>query len=183
MEPIELADLRIIKTQIGRPPRGVVAIPCRCSYGYPQVVSVYPMIERKPFPTLYWLTCPFLSRAVGRLEASGWVTRLEERIAQDDELRGAFHDAHARYVAERSSLLKDADRWMLNECGFAQSLTERGIGGISDRDRVKCLHLHVAHALADENPIGRIVLDALERIECSENEVICSVPEGTEQTL
>jgi len=183
MEPIELADLRIIEKQIGRTPRGVVAIPCRCSYGYPQVVTVYPMIEGKPFPTLYWLTCPFLSRAVGRLEARGWVARLEERIAQDDEFRAAVHDAHARYVSGRTSLLSEIDWLMLDGCGFAESLTERGIGGISDRDRVKCLHLHVAHELADANPIGRIVLDALERIECSEDEAICSAPEGTEQIL
>lgn len=183
MESITLADLDVIERQIGRRPRGVISISRRCSYGYPQVLGVYPLVDRAPFPTCYWLSCPFLSKAVDRLEARGWVSALERRMAEDEELRSAMGSAHGRYVESRMSLLSEEDRLAISRLGFAESLTERGIGGIADRDRLKCLHLHVAHELADANPIGRTVLDALGRHECTSEEVICSAPERTEQTL
>ena len=183
MEPIALADERVIERQIGRAPRGVVGIPWRCSYGFPQVVTVYPLVDEAPFPTSYWLTCPYLSLAVDRLEAVGWISRLEDRMAGDERLRLAMDAAHDRYVVERVSMLSAADRSAVERLGFAESLTGRGIGGIADRNRLKCLHLHVAHELADANPIGRFVLDALNRRECPPKEVICSTPEGAEQIL
>jgi len=183
MESIALADERVIERQIGRPPRGVVGIPRRCSYGFPQVVTVYPLIDETPFPTIYWLTCPYLSLAIDRLEAGGWISRLEDRMVGDEGLRAAMDAAHGRYVAERISMLSVADRSTVERLGFMQSLTRRGIGGIADRKRLKCLHLHVAHELADANPIGRLVLGLLERHDCRPEEVICSAPERAEQIL
>lgn len=183
MEPIALTDLRAIKRQIGRTPRGVTAIRRRCSHGFPQVLVVYPLVEGAPFPTVYWLSCPFLCLAVDRLEADGWVSVLERRMAEERALRTAMRLAHERYVDQRMALLAEEDRLALGRLGFTESLAQRGIGGIADRDCLKCLHLHVAHELADANPVGRIVLDTLERQECVSEEVICSTPEGTEQIL
>ena len=40
------------------------------------------------------------------------------------------------------------------EAGVAAALRERGIGGIANRDSVKCLHLHYAHHLARGSAIG-----------------------------
>jgi len=40
--------------------------------------------------------------------------------------------------------------------------------------RLKCLHLHAAHALVSENPIGKIVLDLLDHRACPAEDVICS---------
>ncbi len=54
------------------------------------------------------------------------------------------------------------------------ALTQRGIGGIANFARIKCLHLHAAHALVDENPIGRIVLESVTQRECLPDEVICT---------
>jgi hypothetical protein len=183
VEPIALTDLRIIERQLGRPPRGVVDVPVRCSYGYPQVLTVYPLVDGAPFPTSFWLSCPYLSLAVDRLEAAGWVSKLERRMVEERALRESMREAHERYVRARLSLLTAADRRALEHRGFAESLEKRGVGGIADRDRLKCLHLHVAHAMVDANAIGRIVLDRLGRRECLPENVICSAPEGTEQTL
>ncbi|MBU0595876.1 DUF501 domain-containing protein [Candidatus Bipolaricaulota bacterium] len=161
MESIPLTDLRVLEQQIGRRPRGVVSIPRRCSYGFPQVARVYPLIDGAPFPTVYWLSCPLLALAVDRLEAAGWVSVLEQQMAEDEKLRRAMRSAHDRYVEQRISLLSERDHLLLGRLGVAGSVTERGIGGIADRNRLKCLHLHVAHELADANPIGRIVLNTL----------------------
>jgi len=173
MEPIALTDLAVIGAQIGRRPRGVLGIPVRCDYGYPQVVRVRPVIGDEPFPTLYWLTCPFLSRRIDHLEANGWVARLEARLAEDATLQVAMGRAHQRYIKARAALLKPAEREQLHKSGRAAALLERGIGGIADRRWLKCLHLHAAHALVDDNPVGATVLDMLEERQCSSDAVIC----------
>ncbi len=174
MERISVSDLDLIAAQIGRRPRGVTGIPIRCSYGYPQVVRVRPLIDGEPFPTLYWLTCPHLCREIDRLEADGWVGRLERRIAADDALGRGMEEAHRRYVEQRAAQLTGDDRRALDERGQSESLLVKGIGGIADRKRLKCLHLHVAHALGDANPIGDLVLEMLPTTECSPEQVICS---------
>jgi len=141
------------------------------------VIRVHPVVAGKPFPTLYWLTCPFLSKEIGHLEAAGWVKRLEARMAEEDDLRIAMHEAHRRTCAQRDGLLSAEDKDVLAEAGARLGFHGRGIGGISDWDRLKCLHLHAAHALADENPIGSIILRRLPSLECSPQQVICSAYE------
>eukprot|EP00124_Ichthyophonus_hoferi_P000475 Ihof_evm5s18 gene=Ihof_evmTU5s18 len=43
----------------------------RCATGHPQVVRVYPIVDGKPFPNTYWLTCNNLMGQISRLEISG----------------------------------------------------------------------------------------------------------------
>ncbi|MFC2079030.1 DUF501 domain-containing protein [Candidatus Bipolaricaulota bacterium] len=177
MESKALNDREIVAAQIGRSPRGQFAVSVRCSYGYPEVICVHPVLQGKPFPTLFWLTCPFLAKEIDHLEAAGWVKRLENRLTESTDLRSAVHQAHQRYCRQRDDLLSIEDRAALEADGTIGGLTERGIGGISDWDRLKCLHLHVAHELADENPIGSMVLSMLPARECSPKQVICSAYE------
>ncbi|MCK5828084.1 DUF501 domain-containing protein [Candidatus Bipolaricaulota bacterium] len=174
MESQNLNDRVVITAQLGRAPRGTFFVSVRCSYGYPQVIRVHPMIDGKPFPTLYWLTCPFLSREIGHLEAAGWVKQLEARMAEDSELRSAMHRAHRSTCNQRNQLLSADEKAALVAEATLVGLEGRGIGGIADWDRLKCLHLHAAHALADVNPIGSIVLHALPSIECPPQQVTCS---------
>ena len=174
MDRVTVADLETISWQIGRRPRGVRAVAKRCSFGFPQAIQVMPVIADAPFPTLFWLTCPHLLREVSRLEADGWVGRLEARIASDDALAGEMADAHRRYIALRDGLLTPEAREQLIAQGWYDALNERGIGGLSDRTRLKCLHLHVAHELGESNPVGAIVLQQLAEPECSEKKGICS---------
>jgi hypothetical protein len=181
MERVTAEDTRSVGLQLGRKPRGLTGIASRCRYGYPQVVRVHPMVEGKPFPTLYWLTCPFLRLEIDRLEADGWVGRLEDRVASSPRLRRELAEARRAYVAERLAQLRAEDVEHLERSGMLWSLRERGIGGISEPERIKCLHLHVAHALADSNPIGEMALDLVSSIECPPEKVICSALGGAEQ--
>ena len=173
MEPVSLKDKRIIEKQLGRIPRGLLGIECRCRYGYPQVVTVYPLIEGKPFPTIFWLTCPYLTKAIDHLEAEGWVKRMEAELRADEGLALCLQEAHKAYIAEREGLLSSEDHAFLEQARMLKGLLEKGIGGTADFSRVKCLHLHVAHALARENPIGELILQALPKHACPPNEVIC----------
>jgi len=174
MEQLSLSDERVIARQIGRMPRGLLGIERRCPHGFPQVVRVHPFVEGKPFPTLFWLTCPFLTKQIDHLEAEGWIKKLDGQIEHDQALAASLREAHRAYITERNRLLSPEDRASLEETGILKDLLEKGIGGTADFMRVKCLHLHVAHALVRDNPIGDRVLDALSEHACPPKQVICS---------
>ena len=84
------------------------------------------------FPTLYYLTCARLNSRIGGLEADGRMREMTERLDTDPELADAYRRAHESYLAERDAI---------EPLG-----TQVTAGGMPDR--VKCLHVHVAHALA-----------------------------------
>jgi hypothetical protein len=162
-EPASARDRAIVARQLGRDPRGEIAIAARCTYGLPAVVRTSPELDSgEPFPTLFYLTCPVAVRAVGRVEASGKMREYEERLANDSELRAEYEAAHRHYVEMRDSI-KGLGR-------------DESAGGMPVR--VKCLHALYAHELADANPIGRAVRDEVEPLECP-GECVTEGPDGT----
>ncbi len=134
--------------QLGRPPRGLRRIAHRCPCGLPDVVETSPRLEDgSPFPTLYYLTCPRASAAVGRIEATGRMRELTAELAADPELAASHAAAHEDYLRRRDAI---------------EVLPGRvSAGGMPDR--VKCLHVLVAHELAvpGSNPIGRQCVDEM----------------------
>jgi hypothetical protein len=139
---VSAADLEIVAQQLGRTPRGTRAIASRCPSGHPNVVQTNPRLpDGTPFPTMFYLTCPKLNSLVSTLEGSGLMKEQTERLAVEPELAAAYQRAHESYLAERDAI---------------ESLgTQVTAGGMPSR--VKCLHVHVAHALAKGpgvNPFG-----------------------------
>jgi len=133
----EAIDLAVAARQLGRPLAGrVIAVAKRCSYGQPQVLVTYPLLEatehntaehagdagpcceptlegpptRIPFPTVFWLTCPHLRSAVATLESRGMIEDVRCRIREDAEFRQEYEDANTRYASQRMGLLDAADR-------------------------------------------------------------------------
>ena len=149
--PITEADLAVVEEQLGRPPRGVVAIAARCVCGRPTVVRTAPRLpDGTPFPTTYYLTHPGAVVAASRLEASGLMREMTERLAADEYLAAAYRAAHEHYLAQRAGP------------GDVPEIAGISAGGMPTR--VKCLHVLVAHALAagpGVNPLGD---EALERM-------------------
>ncbi len=146
------ADLDCIEMQLGRTPRDVHTIAFRCPCGEPAVVETPPRLsDGTPFPTFYYATCPRLTGAISTLESSGLMGKMNERLAVDAELGGAYAAAHDDYIAARSAL------------GIMVPEVENiSAGGMPDR--VKCLHSLVAHSLAagpDVNPLGDEALSQL----------------------
>jgi len=175
-------DLTVIAWQIGRVPKGVLAIACDCPYGYPQVTVNHPLRRDggsfEVFPTLFWLTCPFLTEEVARLEAAGGVKRLEALLREDPDLARKYARAHAAYRRERLSYLSEGDRGFLLEKGVWEAV-ETGVAGLRNPLRVKCLHAQLAHFLArGENPIGRLVAEELPRLFCPPDQVLCRKAEA-----
>jgi hypothetical protein len=148
-ETPEAEDLRAIRWQLGREPRGVLGVAARCPCGDPCVVSTAPRLEDgTPFPTTYYVTCPRLASAIGSLEGRGLMREMEHRLGTDDELRKRYRIAHDRYLAERSTL------------GEVPEIEGISAGGMPQR--VKCLHVLAGQSLASGsgiNPLGDEVLD------------------------
>lgn len=128
------ADLDIVKEQLGRPPRGVLAIAYRTPDARPAVVKTAPRLpDGTPFPTLYYLTDPRLTAEASRLEVAHVMKWMEARLASDVELAEDYQRAHDYYLVKRNEI---------EDLG-----TEFSGGGMPDR--VKCLHVLIAYALAE----------------------------------
>ena len=72
--PASDADKDIVKRQLGRFPRGMVAVGARCACGRPLAVITRPCLEDgTPFPTTCYLTSPEAVKASSHLEAQGFM--------------------------------------------------------------------------------------------------------------
>jgi hypothetical protein len=136
-------DRAVVGRQLGRDPRAFRRVAVRCPYGRPAVTEQEPYDDRgDPFPTTYYLTCPQLVAAVSRLEAVGGVERWSRAAADDPELAASLAGAQD----EQRSLRRDLAAGRTGRDDGAS--LELGIGGAGRHGSLKCLHAHVAYALA-----------------------------------
>lgn len=150
-------QLAMIAEQIGREPKGLVGISVATEAGVPLVLQMRSLVENVPFPTLYWLSSKELCKAIGQIEGKGWVKEIETRLQQDAELKEAFLQNQKAYVARRWELMLPQDKQRIDALGFTEMFERYGIGGISQWDKVRCLHMQYAHHLADGNVIGALM--------------------------
>lgn len=123
-------DRGIVSGQLGRPADPFRRVARRCPHGFPAVTEQPPFTASgRPFPTTYYLTCPWLVAAVSRLEADGGVARYRRDAAEDEALGASLAEADAEQRRIRPEL-------------------DVGIGGTREPGSVKCLHAHAAFALA-----------------------------------
>jgi len=151
-------DRALVERQLGRPPRAFHRVARRCPYGVPAVTEQAPYDDAgDPFPTSYYLTCPHLVAAVSRLEAAGGVERWGAAVEDDPALAESLE----RATAEQRELRRGLAAGRSGRDG-GDSL-ELGIGGSANPTRLKCLHAHVAYALARPGyELGERILSELE---------------------
>jgi uncharacterized protein len=144
-------DHAVISRQLGRPARAVRAISVRCPFGVPAVTEQEPFDDDgHPFPTTYYLTCPWLVGAISRLEADGGVARWSKEADADPELRQSLEAAD------------DEQRRIRPELPGAIAGRRRG-GGL------KCLHAHAAWALARPGyALGERILAEVGELWCAD---------------
>lgn len=146
--PATEADLAQMAQDLGRVPRGVWAIGARDREGMPLVAVTMPRLDDgTPFPTLFYLTSPELTKACSTLEAEHFMEELAERLRDDVDFGAAYARAHDDYLRRRACL------------GDVPEIENFSAGGMPDR--VKCIHAVVAHSLAvgpGVNPAGDAAL-------------------------
>ncbi|HVD26144.1 MAG TPA: DUF501 domain-containing protein [Gaiellaceae bacterium] len=136
-------DRAVVERQLGRTPRAFLRVASRCPFGAPAVTLQAPYDSAgEPFPTTFYLTCRHLVAAVSRLEAAGGIERWTAAVASDDALAASLRGA----TEEQRSVRRDLAAGQVGQEGGAS--LELGIGGSSRPEKLKCLHAHVAFALA-----------------------------------
>ena len=144
---------------LGREPRGLREVPVLDKDGQPAVIRVAPLVDGKPFPTLFWLVDPELCYRIDQAEASGLIQHFQGRVDGDDVLRAAMTADHQDYISLRNQYMDDAERQSLQDLGYYEILQTRGVGGIADFTRIRCLHTWYGAHLVKANTIGKL-LDA-----------------------
>ena len=157
--PATQDQVAVVNRQLGRYPRGMVAVGARCVCGNPLAVVTRPQLEDgTPFPTTCYLTSPEAVKAVSRLEADGIMADWNTELGADPDLANAYCRAHELYLAFRSAL---AQRLGDDESHIA------GISAGGMPKRVKCLHALTAQSLVmgpGVNPLGDRVLDLVRQV-------------------
>jgi uncharacterized protein len=150
---VDERDRALVSCQLGRPARGNPAIVHRCGFGLPTVVRVDPRLDDgTPFPTTFWLTCPVMRSAVGRLEADHAMVGLNERLEREPAFAADYAAAHERYLDARATLGDPLPGGP-------------GAGGMPRH--IKCLHVHAAHHLASgDNVVGEWTVGAARPVPC-----------------
>jgi uncharacterized protein len=136
-------DRAVVARQLGRSPRAFGRVVTRCPWAFPAVTEQVPYdAGGEPFPTTYYLTCRHLVSAIARIEAAGGVERWSQAVAREETLAASLRAATEEQRRVRHGL---AGRVRGRDGGRSLDL---GIGGSSSSGSLKCLHAHVAYALA-----------------------------------
>ena len=144
---------------LGREPRGLEAIAVAGPAGEPRVIRVASLVEDKPFPTLFWLVDPDLCYRIDQQEATGLIARFQAQIDADPELCRRLREDHRAHIALREGFMSPSVRRRLQELNFAEALAGRGIGGIANFTRIRCLHTWYGAHLVVPNTVGRMLDD------------------------
>lgn len=151
-------DREIVARQLGREPRAFRRVVRRCPFGLPAVTEQHPYApDGEPFPTTYYVTCRYLVAQISRLEADGGVERWTARAAEDPDLAAS----RARADGEQRKIRRELAGAETGRDGGAS--LDSGVGGASRIGSLKCLHAHVAFALAQPGyALGERILDDVE---------------------
>jgi hypothetical protein len=142
-------DESVVSWQLGRPARAFRRVAARCTHGFPAVTEQAPFgDDGTPFPTTYYLTCPWLVAEIARVEAAGGVERYSRAAVEDPALAGSLAAADAEQRRLRPEL-------------------PVGIAGTRTPENLKCLHAHAAFALARPGyRLGEEILREVEELWC-----------------
>ncbi len=125
-------DRKTAEKQLNRPLRGQVLLAARCPHGVVEVIATSPLLmDGTPFPTLFWLSCPLLQRAVSRLESGDFREILRRKLREQPGFAEKLRRAEREYAGERES-------WA-EEMGKLDEVRERfagreGLGGRQPED-------------------------------------------------
>ena len=122
----------------------------RCKFGGVQVLVCRPFSRKgRPFPTTFWLVCPYLVRLAGEVESHGGVRELEAFMTSRDMLH-EWRSYNLLHQVIRLDLAGKCSAFRKYHAKVFRSVMRSGIGGMKQGDiiSVKCLHLQTASFIA-----------------------------------
>lgn len=153
---IDDSTRQLIAQYLGREPRGLQEV-VAWYRNEPAVVRVASLVDGKPFPTMYWLVHPAINYAIDTLEANGLIALLQQRVDADPELQAAMAKDHAAYIAKREQYMTLDVIEAIASANLQGAFVGRGIGGIADTSRIRCLHTWYGAHLVTPNTIGSLL--------------------------
>lgn len=142
---------RIVAAQLNRMPSIAYEVARLCSYGWPVLIRNSSFDEKGNFnPNLYYLSCPYLVKAISTLEDRGLIQELQQLMAKDRRLAADVSGAQSRHADEwlrQASIEKATDR---DEVLAAIAREAPRIADSRDDSLLKCLHSHYAYYLAHD---------------------------------
>jgi hypothetical protein len=137
---------------------------------HPTVITSPSLLDDgTPFPTMAWLTCPWLNDRVSKIESAGGVLDWRTRVEGDPAIGHALRAADVAFREARTA-----------EGGGRDGCEAVGIAGQRDPLKVKCLHAHVALVLIGiGDPVGMGVLAGIDQ-ECADDRCATLVTAGDE---
>lgn len=155
MASISPQELERVEKLLGRRPRGLLDIALFDQKGEPAVLRVAPLVDGKPFPTLFWLVHPQLNYWLDGLEASGVIAKLQADIDAGTVSVTELAHYHHWYVEERWQSAPESLQAEICRLGYREVLEKKGVGGLGDFTRVRCLHTWYGAHLIKANPVGK----------------------------
>ncbi len=134
LPPASDSDLDVLRSQLGRVPRGVVGIAARACAGTPPSWRRLRDSTMEAVPHVLLPHAPAATAAMSVLEAGHVMKEFTDELANDEELRAAYTLAHEAYLRDRAVY------------GEPEEIAGISAGGMPTR--VKCLHALAGHALA-----------------------------------
>ncbi|MCX7831516.1 MAG: DUF501 domain-containing protein [Actinobacteria bacterium] len=163
LNPAETEDEEFFKKVTGRYPHPDSVVLKRCRFGKPVAFASMPVSYGEPFPTMFWLTCPYLLKLCGKLESALLHRTLEAEIERTERLRKEFYEAQMKMINIRKEVAR------ATFLDLPRSVLETGIGGVRNLMRVKCLHAHMAASFAGiESPVTKALYESITVFECEE---------------
>ncbi|MDG1938882.1 MAG: DUF501 domain-containing protein [Pseudomonadales bacterium] len=151
---IDAAVITQVAELLGREPRGLEAVEVVDAKGQPSVIRVASLVDDKPFPTMFWLVDKALSYQIDQLEAGGLIATLQAEIDASEDLQAAMIADHQQFIQMRDANMTKEIKVRLVEKNYYEALQKRGIGGIANFVRIRCLHTYYASHLVRANTIG-----------------------------
>lgn len=187
------SDQNLVEQQLGYLPPNFLRVSAWTSDNSPIAIQTYPLhggaprrqakatatptpaLLGAPFPTLYWLTGPAISRAIAELERKGCIVEFEKRLNNEPLEAERFISCHKQYANARWNSLKEEDRSLLtmDNSSIKRMRNMLEFSGVAGTDflsqqledgsfvaSVKCLHAHYAHYRSTSpneevyNPVG-----------------------------
>jgi hypothetical protein len=140
---------------LGREPRGLEAIEAVDAKGRPSVIRVASLVDDKPFPTMFWLVDKTLNYKIDQLEAGGLIAKMQAEIDTNEDLQASMIADHQQFIRLRGANMSPDIKARLVEQNYYDDLQKRGIGGIANFIRIRCLHTYYASHRVVPNTIGQ----------------------------
>lgn len=150
-------DIEIVKQQLQRDPEGFQEVVKRNRAGEPAIIRVASIVNGVPFPTLFWISDPELSSLIYRYESSGATQLIQELIDEKQEYRTQLSRDNEDYIRLREKFFDEKVLERLRNLGIEESFARKGIGGVANFSRVRCLHAYLAAHTVAKNIVGELL--------------------------